>query len=141
MLSAQKQKVKVSVKAKQSPAGEAPPPPPSTYEELKSDLETQIVDLQTGISDLEGTKSEKESEAQTAVEERITQKEQLGAVMEKIKAAEPGCDFIAVNFEIRTKNRQTEIDGLVKAKAILQGADFAFVQTKPKTQLAVRRHS
>ena len=37
---------------------------------------------------------------------------------------EPRCDFIAVNFETRLKNRQIEMDGLNQAKAVLQGASF-----------------
>jgi len=111
----------------------------AAHEELVTDLNTQKTDLETAISDLEGAKSEKESDAQAAVDERGTKKGELSAVMDKIKAAEPGCDFIAVNFDLRTKNRQTEIDGLVKAKAILQGGDFSLAQTKK--QLAVRRHA
>eukprot|EP00929_Paragymnodinium_shiwhaense_P107683 TRINITY_DN73_c0_g1_i2.p1 TRINITY_DN73_c0_g1~~TRINITY_DN73_c0_g1_i2.p1 ORF type:complete len:722 (-),score=332.75 TRINITY_DN73_c0_g1_i2:161-2326(-) len=112
----------------------------AAYDELKSDLETQITDLQTAITDLDTAKADKEGEIQTAVEDRTTKKGELTALLDKIKAAEPGCDFIAVNFDVRTQNRQTEIDGLTKAKAILQGADFSLVQAKPKSVLAVRRH-
>jgi len=36
----------------------------------------------------------------------------------------PGCNFFAIHFEMRTGNRQMEIDGLQKAKAILEGAVF-----------------
>jgi len=45
--------------------------------------------------------------------------------MESIKEAEASCDFITINFETRIKNRQLEIDGLLKAKSILQGAAYA----------------
>merc|ERR1712224_1116391 len=114
----------------------------AAYEELKTDLETQIKDLETAISDLEGTKAEKETEVETTIEERATKKDELKAIMQKIKDYEAGCDFILVNFELRASNRQIEIDGLDKAKAILSGAEFSEVQvrSKAKKQLAVRRH-
>jgi len=114
----------------------------AAYDELKSDLETQITDLESAISDLEGTKGEKEGEVQTAIEERATKKDELKAILQKIKDYEAGCDFILVNFELRTSNRQIELDGLDKAKAILSGAEFSEVQvqSKAKKQLAVRRH-
>lgn len=42
----------------------------------------------------------------------------------RIEDAQPGCDFVTVNFETRLKARQVEKDGLVEAKAILSGAKF-----------------
>eukprot|EP00929_Paragymnodinium_shiwhaense_P107684 TRINITY_DN73_c0_g2_i1.p1 TRINITY_DN73_c0_g2~~TRINITY_DN73_c0_g2_i1.p1 ORF type:complete len:722 (-),score=366.92 TRINITY_DN73_c0_g2_i1:205-2370(-) len=112
----------------------------AAYDTLKTDLEQQVTDLETAISDLEGTKSEKEGEVQTTIEERETKKGELKATMKKIKDYEAGCDFITVNFELRTSNRQIEVDGLEKAKAILSGAEFSAVQAGAKKQLAVRRH-
>lgn len=54
----------------------------------------------------------------------VTKKGGLDATLDKIKDTTPGCDFITVNFEMRSRNRQIEIDGLDKAKAILKGAAF-----------------
>ena len=45
-------------------------------------------------------------------------------VMDYLKEIAPGCDFIAMNFNIRLTNRQMEVDGLKKAKSILQGAEY-----------------
>jgi len=56
---------------------------------------------------------------------RETKHKSLASTMESIQAAIPGCTFISVNFQIRIKNRQLEIDGLKKAKAILGGASFS----------------
>ena len=44
--------------------------------------------------------------------------------MDFLKEIAPGCDFIAMNFKMRLTNRQIEKDGLLKAKAILEGAKF-----------------
>ena len=35
---------------------------------------------------------------------------QLKAVMDYLKEIAPGCDFIAMNFNIRLTNRQMEVD-------------------------------
>lgn len=95
------------------------------YTKVKTDLETAIEDGNTLISELEGTKSTKEEEVVTTQGDRTSKNGELSAVMDKIKAAEPGCDFFMVNYPVRTQNRQIELDGLDKAKAILSGASFA----------------
>jgi len=43
--------------------------------------------------------------------------------LDLLKQITPGCDFIAANYDLRAKNRNLEIDGLKKAKAVLQGAE------------------
>lgn len=105
------------------------------YTDLKAGLEKDVLDLQNLISTLQGTKSGKEAEIESTESEQITQKEGLKVVMKKLEDAREGCDFISVNFPVRTSNRQIEIDGLLKAKAVLNGADFseapALVQRKP----------
>ena len=95
------------------------------YNKFKSDSEKNMLDLNSLISTLEGDKSEKESDANTAAGDRRAKGGELKVVMKKIKDAEPGCDYFAINYPVRTKNRLTEIDGLHKAKAILQGGEFA----------------
>jgi len=94
------------------------------FQTFKSESENQIGVLNDAITDLEDEISGKETKVTEAKEERGTKKDELDSVVEKIKDAEPGCDFIRLNFPMRTKNRDIEIDGLDKAKAILKGAKF-----------------
>eukprot|EP00929_Paragymnodinium_shiwhaense_P055369 TRINITY_DN2773_c0_g1_i1.p1 TRINITY_DN2773_c0_g1~~TRINITY_DN2773_c0_g1_i1.p1 ORF type:complete len:742 (+),score=325.88 TRINITY_DN2773_c0_g1_i1:126-2351(+) len=94
------------------------------YLEVQTKLEKAIEDGNTLISELEGTKSTKEEEVVTTEGDRTTKNGELASVMDKIKDAEPGCDFFMVNYPVRTQNRQIELDGLDKAKAILSGASF-----------------
>jgi len=49
----------------------------------------------------------------------------LEIVMKKIKDAEPGCDYFTIKYPLRLKDRQIEMDGLLKAQGILSGAQFA----------------
>jgi len=94
------------------------------FQTFKSESESQIGVLNDAITDLEDEISGKETKVTEAKEERGTKKDELDAVVEKIHDAEPGCDFTRLNFGMRTKNRDIEIDGLDKAKAILKGAKF-----------------
>jgi len=94
------------------------------FQSFKTESENQIGVLNDAITDLEDEISGKETKVTEAKEERGTKKDELDAVVEKIHDAEPGCDFIRLNFAMRTKNRDIEVDGLDKAKAILKGAKF-----------------
>jgi len=94
------------------------------FQTFKTESEKQIEVLNDAITDLEDEISGKETKVTEAKEERGTKKDELDTVVEKIHDAEPGCDFIRLNFAMRTKNRDIEIDGLDKAKAILKGAKF-----------------
>ena len=74
---------------------------------------------------MEGDKASKESEAVETASDRRSKGDELKVVMKKIKDAEPGCDYFTINYPVRSKNRQIEVDGLHKAKAILAGGEFA----------------
>jgi len=94
------------------------------FDDFEKDSNSQIKDLEDAVTSLEDEVSEKEDTVASEKESRGDKKNGLDATMSKIKDALPGCDFVAVNFELRNKNRQIEIDGLDKAKAILKGAEF-----------------
>jgi len=94
------------------------------FDQMKLDTEEAIAAAKKAIEDYKGQIADAEKAIEDAISEKTKSKETLDAVMEEIKVLEPGCDFVAVNIGVRTKNRQLEIDGLLKAKAILQGAAF-----------------
>jgi DNA repair exonuclease SbcCD ATPase subunit len=96
------------------------------YDALVADVDASISSLESTKSDLEGTMADDESSMTTEKGERTTNQEDLDSTLAFLKEIAPGCDFIAVNFNTRLKNRQAEVDGLNKAKAILQGASFGF---------------
>jgi hypothetical protein len=94
------------------------------YGTFTSDMEKQTQALSNSVTDLTGTKSDKEGSVSQKITALIGLKGNLGIVMQKIEDATPGCEFISVNYPMRVTNRQIEIDGLQKAKAILSGAEF-----------------
>jgi len=92
------------------------------YEEAKADMEEQISDLGEGISDNNGVKSQHVTNKQDAQEERTTKTGELASVEQTMAELLPGCTFYLENFEARSKNRRTEINGLLQAKSILEGS-------------------
>merc|ERR1719389_568144 len=96
----------------------------AAYDKLVADIEAAIDAKKQTVSDLEGEMAS-DSEAKTQENTTMTDNQaQLDAVMSYLKEIAPGCDFIAMNFNIRLTNRQMEVDGLKKAKSILQGAEY-----------------
>jgi len=115
------------------------------YDSFKSESEAQIASLNEAITELTATQGEKEGEVTQKTEERTTNGEELDAVMKTMADAKPGCDFFAINYPVRLQNRQIELDGLDKAKAILTGASFNEApdpnrEIKPGDAFLVRRH-
>jgi len=94
------------------------------FDESKKEMETQMEKLGKLINELTLTISKKKGEVSDNEDDRLKEHGELVAVMEKIKDAEPGCDYFTINFPLRSRDRNIEIDGLIKAKAILQGAKF-----------------
>jgi hypothetical protein len=75
-------------------------------------------------ADMEISKAGKQSAHTETEGARATKKSGLDSVLEIIAGMEPTCNYFTINFPVRVKNRQIEVDGLLKAKAILTGADF-----------------
>merc|ERR1719174_2717842 len=57
-------------------------------------------------------------------EQRGADKKTLNEVLATIEGIDPNCEYYEVNYSMRMKNRQIEVDGLNKAKAILLGGVF-----------------
>merc|ERR1719478_318860 len=87
-------------------------------------LDAAIAAKEQTKADLEGTIAADEESRTAENSTKATNEGELASIMEYLKEIAPGCDFIAMNFKMRLTNRQIEKDGLLKAKAILEGAKF-----------------
>merc|ERR1719195_2544121 len=98
------------------------------YEKMMADsAEKRQVDSET-LADKESAKADLEGEAlKLKEEETATMTEVLGAA-ETLKNLHLECDWLVSNFEVRKEARAGEVDALKKAKAVLSGADYSFVQ-------------
>lgn len=115
------------------------------FETFQSESESKMQDLLDQKSKKEGIMGEKTLTKTQTEEERGTKKGELNAVVEKMRAINPNCEYFTVNYSIRAKNRQIEMDGLLKAKAILQGGEFSegpdpSREIKPGDAFLQRRH-
>jgi len=105
------------------------------FDELKTDLAKSMADLQAAVDDLLGVQAQKLLDIEEAVSDRKLKVEGLKIVLDRLKAAQSGCDFVLINYSVRSSNRKIEIDGLEKAKAILNGAKFPDAQNPSMVML------
>jgi len=94
------------------------------FDTFEQGANTKMRELATEQSKKEGIKGGKEQDKTTTQKQRGTKKGELDAVLKKIEDINPNCEYFEVNYPMRVKNRQIEIDGLDKAKAILSGGKF-----------------
>lgn len=81
-----------------------------------------LTDKQSALADLKGA-----LEQQTA--DLDSTKKELVATNQYIHTLHQECDWLLKYFEMRKEARVGEIDALGKAKAVLNGADYSFVQS------------
>jgi hypothetical protein len=98
------------------------------YEELMRDSYKKRAADTKSITTKEQAKSEADSVAQTASENLDSSNQELYATKEYISNLHKSCDFLIENYDFRKEARATERDALKKAKAVLKGADYSFMQ-------------
>jgi hypothetical protein len=103
------------------------------FDDYKSTTENTIGKLEDQKAEYEEEVGDKEGDIEVAKGERSDKKKILDETMAYLKTIAPGCDYMAVNFELRKQNRAEEIEGLAEAKASLDGGSFNFLQ-KPSNE-------
>merc|ERR1719487_1504692 len=96
----------------------------SEFDDFKADSESKMKALNTEKEQTEKDMGAAETKKAQTEKQRGTQKSKLDALLGTIKDINPNCEYYEVNYPMRRKNRQIEIDGLNKAKAILEGGVF-----------------
>lgn len=104
-------------------------------DESEGEHQAYLDESRAEISSLEGqidehtlARSDARSTIQSEEDDRDASKAVLEQTISTVIAEEPKCNFITVNFQARKQNRAAEVDGLEKAKAILNGASFGFLE-------------
>merc|ERR1712157_654917 len=90
----------------------------------------------TSLTGKTATKADIEVELQAHHEAKVAAGKELMATMKYISALHAECDWLLQYFDVRKEARTGEIDSLVKAKAVLSGADYSLVQAKAHRFLA-----
>jgi len=95
------------------------------FNAFKKDSEDKMKSLKEERQSTEKNMGRAETDKTNTEKSRRTRKGELNSVLQKIEDINPNCEYYEVNYPMRTANRQIEIDGLNKAKAILEGGEFA----------------
>merc|ERR1719456_2095492 len=107
----------------------------SDYEKMMSDsAEKRALDTKT-LADKEAAKADMEADLQTATEDKAATSKELMATKQYLASLHGDCDWLLQYFDQRKEARDSEIDAMGKAKAVLNGADYALLQTKSKNLL------
>merc|ERR1719221_922710 len=94
----------------------------------RSEDSKMLADKESALADLQAALQDK-------VETKTSTKKELGATLQYIHSLHADCDWLIQYFDVRKDARASEIDALGNAKAVLNGADFSFVQTKTQNFL------
>jgi hypothetical protein len=97
----------------------------AAFDKFEKDSNAEIKSLTKQIEGLNGVVGKKQTEHGNTKDQRGTKKGELNAVIAKMADIAPNCEYFAVNYKLRATNRAVELDGLLKAKAILNGGTFS----------------
>merc|ERR1711972_87423 len=89
------------------------------------------------LAEKESAKADTEAELQAQTEGKAAAGKELMATLKYISSLHSECDWLLQYFDVRKEARSGEIDSIVKAKAVLSGADYSLVQTRSRA--AIRR--
>merc|ERR1719367_1171982 len=99
------------------------------YEQMMAESAEKRATDSKALDDKEATKADLESQALKLKEEETATMKEAMAAAETLKNLHMECDWLVSNFEVRKEARAGEVDALKKAKAVLSGADYSFIQT------------
>jgi len=100
------------------------------YEELMADSAAKRAADSKTITEKESQKAGLEGDLEAGIKNKKAADTEMTQLKEYIASLHGDCDFLLKNFDLRRDSRSSEIDALGKAKAVLSGADFSFVQVK-----------
>merc|ERR1719162_1688083 len=100
------------------------------YEELMADSADKRATDSKSLADKEALKADTAEELVKQQDEHKATVKELMATEEYINQLHAECDWLIQYFDVRKEARGGEIDALGKAKAVLSGADFGFLQVR-----------
>merc|ERR1712159_524855 len=86
------------------------------------------------IKDKEGTKADLEAALLKYGDETTMTKKEALLNIDTLGGLHQECDWLLQNFDARKEARAGEVEALKKAKAVLSGADFSFLQIARSNQ-------
>jgi len=106
------------------------------YEKLMVDAAAKRAEDSKAITAKTSSRAAQEETLEVAKNKKAGSGEELAAAMKYMKSLHGECDWLLKYFSLRKEARDSEIDSLQKAKAVLSGADYSFLQVSQKTKSA-----
>merc|ERR1719191_199024 len=100
---------------------------------MKESAEKRTLDSKA-VADKTSAKADAEADLQANQGSRKETLRELYATGKYMESLHGECDWLLMNFDARKEARTGELDSLVKAKAILSGADYSLLQAATKTR-------
>jgi len=107
----------------------------ASYEQMLADSSAKRSDDTKSLSDKGAAKADTEAALQGHEDDHTSASKEHLATLQVIHATHAECDFLLQYYSMRKEARTGEIDSLVKAKAVLSGADFSLLQTNAARSL------
>jgi len=105
------------------------------YEQAMADSkEKRTVDAKT-LEDKSSAKADADAAVQTNVDAKTAAGKELQGVKDFIMMLHADCDWIIKYYDTRKQARGDELDALSKAKDVLNGADYSFLQLSARSHL------
>jgi len=108
------------------------------YEQSMRDSAEKRAGDTKSITGKSASKADMEAELQASQDSKTSTSKELAATLDYIRSLHSECDWLVQYYDIRKEARDSEIDALGKAKAVLSGADYSLMQTTSKN---LRRRS
>merc|ERR1719356_1635807 len=100
------------------------------YEKMMADSSAKRTADSKSLQEKLSAKADTESALEDHKGQKLDAAKELMATMAYIKSLHVECDWLIQYFDVRKEARSGEIDSLKKAKAVLSGADYSFLQNK-----------
>merc|ERR1719161_3278 len=100
------------------------------YEKMMADSAEKRAEDSKTLTEREGALADLEAELESLKDSHASTVKELGALMEYISSLHAECDWLLKFFDARKEARDSEIDALGRAKAVLSGADYSLLQTR-----------
>jgi len=110
------------------------------YEELMRDSAAKRATDTKSIASKTAEKAATESDLVEAKSEKTDKTKEMMATEKFLGTLHLECDWLMKNYALRAEARAGEVDALNKAKAVLSGADYSFVQGKTRLLRGANHH-
>lgn len=103
------------------------------YETLMKESAQKRADDSKTLEDKQSEKADTEAALQGHQGDKASNDADLMDTNKYISSLHAECDWLIENFEARKEARAGEVDALGKAKAVLNGADFSFIEVRSRS--------